>query len=207
MQQLVTDLGVCLLGSGADHRMHQTGHCIGTDMGLHAEVPLIVLLGLAHLRIALARPVLGRWGRCDQGRIHDRAGTQQQPALCQQGCNFIEQGLAQIMPLQQAPESQDGRLARQPGITCIQPGEAPQQRNVMQRFFHRRVGISEPLLHQVNPQHRQQRIRLGTVASDRIVRRNPSDQPVPRHRAIHLVEETPACASLCRSAQNHIPPG
>jgi len=42
-------------------------------MGLPAEVPLIPFLGLVHLRIALLLPVLGRRGRVQDGRVHDRA--------------------------------------------------------------------------------------------------------------------------------------
>jgi hypothetical protein len=49
----------------------------------HAKVVLIALLGLVHLRIALAILVLGRAGRMDDGRIDDAALTQHQAALAQ----------------------------------------------------------------------------------------------------------------------------
>ena len=40
----------------------------------------------------------------------------------------------------------------------------PQQRDVVQRFFHRRIGVAKPLLHEVNAQHRAQRHRRSAVA-------------------------------------------
>jgi hypothetical protein len=42
-------------------------------MGFHAEVPLISLLGLMHVRIALALGILGGAGCIDQGGIDNGA--------------------------------------------------------------------------------------------------------------------------------------
>jgi len=67
----VIDVGRC-----ADHRMYQPGVGIDADVRLHAEVPLIALLGLMHLGVTLALRVLGRGrGRDDRG-INDGAFAQ-----------------------------------------------------------------------------------------------------------------------------------
>src|SRR5262249_3952584 len=42
---------------------------IGTDMDLHAEIPLIALLGLVHLRVAFPLGILGRTRRMDDGGV------------------------------------------------------------------------------------------------------------------------------------------
>jgi hypothetical protein len=54
------------------------------DVGLHPKEPLVSLLGLVHLRVALARLVLHRTGRGDQRGVYHRAGLQQQALSLQQ---------------------------------------------------------------------------------------------------------------------------
>lgn len=46
-----------------DHRVDQTRTGVRADMHLHAEVPLVALLGLMHFRVALAVLILGRGWR------------------------------------------------------------------------------------------------------------------------------------------------
>ena len=48
------------VGRRALHRVHEAGLGAHADVRLHAEVPLLALLGPAHLRIARAALVLGR---------------------------------------------------------------------------------------------------------------------------------------------------
>ncbi len=57
--------------------MRQSRLGINTDMGLHAEEPLIALLRLVHFRIALAILILRRARRVDQRGIDNRALPQQ----------------------------------------------------------------------------------------------------------------------------------
>src|SRR5690606_20725868 len=60
MQQLV-DLGdVPHVSRRTYHAMHQARFVIDADVGLHAKVILVALLGLVHLWVALAVFVLGR---------------------------------------------------------------------------------------------------------------------------------------------------
>ena len=48
------------VGGSGDHRMDDLGFAVDADMGFHAEVPLIPLLGLMHVRIAFPLFVLCR---------------------------------------------------------------------------------------------------------------------------------------------------
>src|SRR5215467_10467661 len=79
-------------------------------MRLHAEVPLIPLLRGAHLRITLARRVLGGRRGSNQGRVHDRAAAQQRTACFQMIRHRFKYRLRQRMRLEQVSEVQDRRL-------------------------------------------------------------------------------------------------
>ncbi len=63
------------------------GRCLADhpDMRLHAEIPLIALLRLMHLRVAPTVLVLGRTGCIDQGGIDDRAGSRPRSMLVKLG--------------------------------------------------------------------------------------------------------------------------
>src|SRR5208282_1052718 len=63
---------------------------------LHPEIPLLALLRLVHLRITLLLAVLGRGGRMDNGRVHDRAGRDpHSPAL---KCRFTVSSISPPSP-------------------------------------------------------------------------------------------------------------
>lgn len=70
-------------------------------------------------------------------------------------------------------EPQDGAFVGQPGRPVIQPGKLSVQRHVVQRFLHRRIGQAEPLLQEVDAQHRlhcnRRATRLPSGAFDRQV--------------------------------------
>ncbi|RMR14389.1 hypothetical protein ALP90_01325, partial [Pseudomonas amygdali pv. ulmi] len=53
-----------------------------------------------------------------------------------------------------------------------------------------------PVLHQVNPQHRHQRIGRTATFALRIMRLNQSDQAFPGHHLIHLDEKALAASLL-----------
>ena len=55
--------------------MDQTGMGIDTNVGFHAEVPLIAFLGLVHVGVTFAFFVFRGTGCCDQGGVHDGAFT------------------------------------------------------------------------------------------------------------------------------------
>ena len=74
-------------------------------MRLHAEIPLVALLGLVHLGIARLLGVLGRRGRADDRRIDDRAGGHPQSRRRQMPLHLVEQLPAQIVGFQQMAEA------------------------------------------------------------------------------------------------------
>lgn len=69
---LAMQLQVMLIGRRGDQAVSQATLGIDPYVGLHAEVPLIALLGLMHVGIPLLRFVFGRARGRDDGRIHQR---------------------------------------------------------------------------------------------------------------------------------------
>ena len=85
------------VGRRTDDRVHQPRVGINADVCLHAEVPLIALLGLMHLGVALALLVLGRGrGRDDRG-IDDGAFAQHQALASQMRLDRGEDGFGQLV--------------------------------------------------------------------------------------------------------------
>ena len=140
------------------HGMDQATVGIDADMRLHAEVPLMALLRLSHLGIALLVFVLGRTRRRNQRGIDDRSASSTGPFSDSTALTSAKIATARSC-FQQMPEAKNGAFVRHHIFEGIQSGKLPQQRNVVQRFFHRRIGVAKPLLHEVNPQHRAQRHR------------------------------------------------
>jgi hypothetical protein len=67
------------------------------------------------------------------------------------------------MFFQQAPEVEDRGFIGDP--IQVQPLKLVQDRCFVERFFHCRIAVAEPVLHQMNPQHGQQRMRrIATLA-------------------------------------------
>lgn len=60
VQQLRDGVFIMHVGRRGSHRVDQLGHAIHADVRLHAEVPLVALLGLAHLRVASLVLILDR---------------------------------------------------------------------------------------------------------------------------------------------------
>jgi hypothetical protein len=48
------------VGRRAEHCVHETRLGVHADVGLHAEVPLLAIPGLAHLAVARVALILGR---------------------------------------------------------------------------------------------------------------------------------------------------
>ena len=83
-------------------------------------------------------------------------------------------------------ELQDRRLVWDRVFEGVQTGKLAQERNVMQRFFHRRIRVAKPVLHKVNPQHHWQGRRTTATTRLRIDRFNQTFEPRPRHNRVHL---------------------
>jgi hypothetical protein len=98
---------------------------------------------------------------------------------------------------------QDGALVGK----ALLPGELRElakQRHVVQRFFHRRVAQREPLLHEVDAQHRLQRKRRAARLALGRVRLDQSLKLGPRHHALHLRQELALARSLRAQVQTQV---
>ena len=193
------DVGDC--GGRAFDAMDQAALGIDANMGFHAEVPLVALLGLRHLGVALLVLVLGRTRGGDQRRIDDRAALHGQTLLGKHAGHFSEDGGGQIVLFQQMAEAQDGAFVGHDVFGGIQPGKLTQQGNVVQGFFHRRVGVTKPLLHEANAQHRAQLHRRAAVAFLGVERLNQGFKTRPRLHRVHLRQEYRLPGLLARFRQ------
>ncbi len=148
VQQFV-DLGdIRHVGCRAYHAVYQPRLIIHADVRLHAKVILVPFLALVHFRVALAVLVLGRAGRVDQCGIDDSALAQRQAAIPQVAIDYAEDAGCQLMFLQQATEVEDGGFVG--NALQAQPGELTQDGRLVECFFHGRVAVAEPVLHQMD---------------------------------------------------------
>jgi hypothetical protein len=76
VQQPMALRDVIDVGSRADNAVHQARVGVHTNMAFHSEMPLISLLGLLHLRVALAALVLGGTRRPDRTSRTITAGSE-----------------------------------------------------------------------------------------------------------------------------------
>jgi len=189
----IVDIGRC-----ANDGVNQAGLGIHADVGLHAKVPLVALLGLMHLRVALAGAVLGRTGRGDQGGVHRRAGLEHQPFLGKGGVDRGQQLDAQVVLFEQMPKPQDGGLIGQARGAWVKASEFAIHTDVMQRLFHGRVTQAKPLLQKVDAQHGLYGKRRAPALVSRTRRKgcNQRHQLCPRNHPIHLVEKHALASAL-----------
>lgn len=76
----------------------------------------------------------------------------QQALVTQPVVDYREELRRQHLHFEQISEAKNCDLVGQQDVTA-QAGELPEQRNVVQRLFHRRVARRKSLLHEVNAQH------------------------------------------------------
>ena len=129
--------------------MNQLGLAIHTDMRLHAEVPLVALLGLMHLGIPLFLPILCRTGRTDDGGINEGPPADLQPVGGQICTDSRKELFPQLVRFQQMPKLADRRLIRDRFATQINAHKLPHGARVIQRVLHGRIREIEPLLQTV----------------------------------------------------------
>ena len=177
------------LGRGAFDGMDQTTLGIDADMGFHTEVPLIAFPGLTHLGIALLVLVLGGTRGSDQRSVNHRTTLHAQAFLSQHCIDLGEDGNRQFVLFQQVTEAKDGAFIRHHVLKGIQASKPAQQGNVVQRFFHGRVRVAKPLLHEVNAQHRRQRHRRTAIPFLGVERFDQRLKARPRHDHFHLRQE------------------
>ena len=145
------------VGRGGAQAVRHPGPGVHPDVQLHAEVVLVPLLRLPHLRIPLTGTVLGGGRRLNDGGVHDGSLPQPHSLLFQMILDFRKQALAQLMPFQQVAEVENGTLIgerfRQP-----QPGKAPRRLRLVQQVLHGRIAQVVAQLHDMHPQHHRQGI-------------------------------------------------
>ena len=111
--------------------------------------------------------------------------------------------LPQLVFLQQVAEGQDCCLIGDPFTDQLDTGKAAHGGHLDQSLFHRRVAQRVPVLQEMDPQHRGQRIgrpasflaRFGVVGLDQV------DQRLPGHHHLHLREKLLPFGLLLRRRQ------
>lgn len=88
---MVTSATVAEMPRGGNDTVSQHGNRIDTNMGLHAEMPLVALLGLLHLRIVLLGLVLGREEVATMVTVNDGPLTHEQ-ACSSRGARYCRLG-------------------------------------------------------------------------------------------------------------------
>ena len=96
--------------------------------------------------------------------------------------------LGQLVALQAVAKAQDGALVRQPPVG-IELGKVSVQGRVKQGFLHPQIRPLEPLLQEVQAQHRLQLKGRTPVPALGVVRGNQLHQVLPGHDLLHLFEE------------------
>lgn len=191
MQQCVSLRDVVRVGRRGGHAVHQARFGVSAYVRLHPVVPLVAFLGLVHLRVACARAVLGG-ARCrNQRGIHHGALLEQQALGTERGVDGSQDLQAQVIGFEQVAEAKNGALIGQMVFPYVQAGELTKHRCVVQSLFHCRVGQVEPLLQEVDAQHRLHGKRRASAFGSRRwrVRGDQRNQFGPWHHQVHLVEE------------------
>src|SRR5512139_413293 len=110
MQQLRHHVAVMDIRRRGCYGVNQLRSAVDTNMCLHAEMPLLPLLGLMHLRIPLLRTILRRTRGGNNGGIHNRPAADLEPVGSQVRTDPRKELLAQLMGFQQMPKLTDRRL-------------------------------------------------------------------------------------------------
>ncbi len=186
MQQRCRLGDVVCVGRGTHHGVHQSTVQVHADVCLHSKMPLVAFLGLVHLGVTSAGGVLGRTGRLDDRGIHNRALANLNALILQQQIDCLKCVVGDAVPLKQMAKVQDRGFIRNAAARERQLGKLAHRGDVIQRFFHTGVRQREPQLHEVNTQHRLQRIRPTSVARLGVVRFDQVSKHLPGHRALHL---------------------
>jgi hypothetical protein len=187
------------IGRGGGNTVGQSCDRIDTDMGLHAEKPLVALLGLLHFRVTLLGLVLGGGCGGHNGGVDDSALTHEQALLGQVGVDFLEDTLGQGMLLQQMTEAQQRGRIRHALDGQIDTDEVAHGLAVVDGILQRLIGERIPLLQEVDPQHALQANRRPASLACRVRkvgRRQCLDQPLPWHQGIHLCQESLSAGDL-----------
>lgn len=109
MQQLRQRMLVVNVGRRHHRAVSQPAQAVDPNVELHAEMPVPAFAGLMHFGVARLLLVLGRTGRSEQGRIHNRAAIELHPAGLQNPAHLREELLAELVFIEQLPEFEHRR--------------------------------------------------------------------------------------------------
>lgn len=182
--------------------MNQTRLDIHADVALRAEVQLLALAALLHLRAALAAAVLVGTGRCNQGGVQHRAALEHHALGAQHIVDGLQDLDGQLVLLQRMPEPMDGDLIGQPLVSDFQTRKLAEHRYVTQRFLNRRITLSKQLPPEVNEQHAFGRELRAATPAFRREPEHPGGQVSTRYDFLDLARELPVPRSLVRYSQN-----
>jgi hypothetical protein len=98
MQQIREHMLIGHRGCRRAHRVYYALSAIGSQVRLHAEIPLVAFARLVHLRIAFPAGVLGRRWCVNNSRVHNRFPSDAEIAALQVLVNSIQDGPTKIVP-------------------------------------------------------------------------------------------------------------
>jgi hypothetical protein len=191
------DIGNVVRGDG--DTVGEFSDLINGDMGLHAEIPLVALLGLLYLQAALLGLVLGGERGGHDGGVDDGALAHEQLLLGQAGVDLLEDPLGQGMFLQQVTETQQRGGVRHALDGQVDTDEVTHGLAIVDIIFERLVGEGVPLLQEVDPQRALQANGRPAPLACRIRkvgRRQCIDHSLPWHQGIHLGQEPLSAGNL-----------
>ena len=172
----------------SDDGVYQTGLRVHTNMGLHAEVPLVALLNLVHLGVALTALVFGRARCSNQGGIHHGARLEQQAMGGQLGVDDLQNLWTQFVLFEQMTKSQDADPVWN-ALGAADASEVAVEAGLEQGFFGPQVRQAKPLLQAVNAQHQCKVKWRASRFGHRCVRRYEREQVGPGHDVVHFFEQ------------------
>ena len=190
VKQVGQNLGIVNIGRCRDYGVNELGAAVDTDVGFHAEVPLIAFARLTHLRIALFLLVLGGTWRTDNTGVNDRPAGNLQPIFLQILIDQVEQLIAQIVLLHQVAELADRGLVRHGFSAEVNPDELAQRSGIVEGFLGSRIRQVEPVLNKMDAQHALD--TDGTTPSPlwlRVERLDNFGQFLPGDDGVHLLQE------------------
>lgn len=135
------------------HRVYQLRAAVHSYMGLHAEVPLIALLRLVHLRITGLFLVLGGSRRIDDRGVNYGALRNLYAVLGKILPNQHKKPFAEVVGLQNMAELADRSLVRHRLTAKVDSHKVAHGPRVVKRLLHRRIGEIEPVLEKMDAQH------------------------------------------------------
>ena len=190
MEQVRQHLGIMHVGRGGGYRMNELGAAVHTDVGLHAEVPLLALSGLVHVRVALFLLVLGGTRSTDDAGVNDGAPGYLQPIFLEVLIDQVEQMVAQVMFLHQMAEFANGGLVRHRLPAQINTHELAQGAGIVEGFLGSGIRQVEPVLDEVDAQHALDTDRTASSTFGfGIIWLNRFGQFLPGDNGFHLIQK------------------